>query len=203
LEEAILQVDPAKPSDVAEERSTRKALRGDLDWIVLKAMANERDRRYASAADLGADLRRFLRNEPVDASPPSATYRIGKFVRRHRVAVTAATLLVLSLLAGTVGTTAGMFRARRADELAAPLPRPPSATRSFWSTCSRPRRRRSQGRDITAGDCQQGAARIPHRSRERATARSAAARHHRLGHTRLGTTGSTLHWMTRSRWRAT
>src|SRR5436190_5524975 len=71
LEEAILQVDPARPSDAAGDRSTRKALRGDLDWIVLKAMAKERDRRYASAADLGADLRRFLRDEPVDASPPS------------------------------------------------------------------------------------------------------------------------------------
>jgi serine/threonine-protein kinase len=58
LEEAILHADPAKPSDVAGENSVRKALRGDLDWIVLKAIAKERDRRYASAADLGADLRR-------------------------------------------------------------------------------------------------------------------------------------------------
>ena len=92
LEEAILQSDPAKPSDAARERSMRKALRGDLDWIVLKAMAKERDRRYASAADLGADLRRFLRDEPVEASPPSAAYRISKFVRRHRVGVTAGAL---------------------------------------------------------------------------------------------------------------
>ena len=99
LEEAILQADPARPSDVAQERSRKTALRGDMDWIVLKAMAKERDHRYASAADLGADLRRFLRDEPVDASPPSAAYRMSKFVRRHRVSVTAAGLLVLALMA--------------------------------------------------------------------------------------------------------
>jgi len=106
LEEAILQVDPARPSDAADARATRAALRGDLDWIVLKAMAKERERRYVSAAELAADLRRFLRNEPVEASPPSTTYRIGKFVRRHRLAVGAGGLLILSLLAGTAGTTA-------------------------------------------------------------------------------------------------
>jgi len=118
LEEAILQTDPAKPSDVAADRAMRKALRGDLDWIVLKAMAKERDRRYGSAADLGADIRRFLRHEPVEASPPSAAYRIKKFVRRHRVAASSAALLVLALLAGTVGTTVGMVRARRAEAAA-------------------------------------------------------------------------------------
>jgi len=118
LEEAILQTDPAKPSDVVAERSKRKALRGDLDWIVLKAMAKERERRYRSAADLAADIRRFLRHVPVEASPPSAAYRIKKFVRRHRVAVTAAALLMLALVAGTVGTTVGMVRARRAEAAA-------------------------------------------------------------------------------------
>ena len=162
LEEAILQVDPARPSDVATERSTRKALRGDLDWIVLKAMAKERDRRYASAAALGADLRRFLRDEPVEASPPSATYRIGKFARRHRLAVSAATLLVLSLVAGTIGTTAGMFRARRAEAAA----RTEAATAARYATflvdmfeTAAPEG--SKGRDVTAQELlRRGAARI-------------------------------------------
>jgi serine/threonine protein kinase len=115
LEEAILQSDPVKPRDAARERPMRNVLRGDLDWIVLKAMAKERDRRYTSASDLGADLRRFLNDEPVDASPPSALYRIGKFVRRHRVGATAGALLALALMVGTLGTTAGMLRARRAE----------------------------------------------------------------------------------------
>jgi tetratricopeptide (TPR) repeat protein len=163
LEEAILQVDPAKPSDVAGERSMKKALRGDLDWIVLKAMAKERDRRYASAAELGTDLRRFLRDEPVEASPPAAVYRMRKFVRRHRVAVTAAALLVLALMVGTAGTTAGMVRARRAEASA----RTEAATAERYSTflvnmfeVSAPEH--SKGRDITAREIlQQGTERIP------------------------------------------
>jgi len=162
LEEAILQTDPARPSDVARERSMRKALRGGLDWIVLKAMTKARDRRYASAADLGVDLRRFLRNEPVDASPPSAAYRIGTFVRRHRLAVTAAALLVLTLMAGTVGTTAGMLRARRAEASA----RTEAATAERYSQflvnmfeTAAPEQ--SKGRDISAREIlERGAAKI-------------------------------------------
>jgi serine/threonine-protein kinase len=163
LEEAILQVDPAKPSDVAGERSMKKALRGDLDWIVLKAMAKERDRRYASAAELGTDLRHFLRDEPVEASPPAAVYRMSKFVRRHRVAVTAAALLVLALMVGTAGTTAGMVRARRAEASA----RTEAAIAERYSTflvnmfeVSAPEH--SKGRDTTARELlQRGAERIP------------------------------------------
>jgi serine/threonine-protein kinase len=162
LEEAILQTDPAKPSDVAGDRSMRSALRGDVDWIVLKAMAKERDRRYVSAADLGADLRRFLRNEPVEASPPSTAYRISKFVRRHRIAVTAAVLLVIALIAGTAGTTAGMVRARRAEASA----RSEAATAERYSEflvnmfeTAAPEQ--SKGRDVTAPEIlRRGAARI-------------------------------------------
>ena len=162
LEEAILLTDPRKPSEVARESSTKKELRGDLDWIVLKAMAKERDRRYVSAADLGADLRRFLRHEPVEASPPSAAYRIRKFVRRHRVATTSAALLVLALLAGTVGTAVGLVRARRAEASA----RSEAATAERYSTflvnmfeASAPEQ--SKGRDISARELlQRGAARV-------------------------------------------
>ena len=162
LEEAILQVDPARPSEVVQERSMRKALRGDLDWIVLKAMAKERDHRYASAADLAADLRRFLRDEPVEASPPSAAYRIGKFVRRHRVGTAAAALLALALIAGAAGTTAGMLRARRAEASA----RTEAATAERYSgflvdmfEAAAPEQ--SKGRDITAREIlRRGAVRI-------------------------------------------
>jgi serine/threonine-protein kinase len=161
-EEAILQTDPAKPSDAAGERSMRKALRGDLDWIVLKAMAKERDRRYGSAADLGADIRRFLHDEPVEASPPSTAYRIRKLVRRHRVAATSAALLMLALLAGTVGTTLGMVRARRAEAAA----RTEAATADRYSSflvemfeTATPEG--SKGRDVSAREIlERGATRI-------------------------------------------
>jgi serine/threonine-protein kinase len=162
LEEAILHTDPAKPSDVAVDPSMKNELRGDLDWIVLKALEKERDRRYTSAADLAADLRRFLRHEPVEASPPSAAYRMRKFVRRHRVAVSAASLLILALMAGTVGTTAGMLRARRAEASA----RSEAATAERYSNflvdmfeAAAPEE--SKGRDIGAREIlKRGAVRI-------------------------------------------
>ncbi|HVQ28966.1 MAG TPA: serine/threonine-protein kinase [Vicinamibacteria bacterium] len=107
-------------STVAERRHTdapslRRQLKGDLDWIVLKAMEKERARRYPSASELAEDIRHFLRDEPVSAGPPGATYRARKFMARHRalVAATAASLAVLLL--GILGTTVGLVRARRAE----------------------------------------------------------------------------------------
>ena len=97
------------PSDSAANATSRgtepsrlaAALRGDLDWITLKALEKDRARRYATVGDLAADLRRYLANEPVLASPPSMTYRVGKFVRRNRVMVGAAAALAIVLaLAG-------------------------------------------------------------------------------------------------------
>jgi eukaryotic-like serine/threonine-protein kinase len=73
-------------------------LRGDLDWIILRALEKDRTRRYGSASDLAADLRRHLHNLPVLACPPSPTYRLGKFVRRHRVAVSAAGILAVMVV---------------------------------------------------------------------------------------------------------
>ena len=69
--------------------SLAAALRGDLDWIVLKAIEKDRQRRYDSPAALAADLQRHAAYEPVLAGPPSTSYRFGKFVRRHRLAVSA------------------------------------------------------------------------------------------------------------------
>jgi non-specific serine/threonine protein kinase/serine/threonine-protein kinase len=73
----------------------KKRLRGDLDWIVLKAIAKDRNQRYGSPAEMAADITRHLRHQPVEASPPSTIYRFGKFVRRHRGLV--AVLLLLAL----------------------------------------------------------------------------------------------------------
>lgn len=82
-----------------EPQSFARGLQGELDWITMKALEKDRNRRYASPADLNADIGRHLRNEPVLAHPPSAGYRASKFVRRHRVAVAAAISIVLLLIA--------------------------------------------------------------------------------------------------------
>ena len=111
----ICEVDPPRPSarlkalgeraaTLAEMRQSEpkqlvKSLRGDLDWIVMKALAKDPDHRYQTVNALAADLRRHLNDEPVEAGPPSVSYRTGKFVRRHRVGVTV-TVSALVLLIG-------------------------------------------------------------------------------------------------------
>jgi serine/threonine protein kinase len=85
-------------------------LRGDLDWITLKALEKDRARRYATVGDLASDLRRYLANEPVLASPPGVTYRLGKFVRRHRAMVGAAAALAIVVAAAAVAVA---LQARR------------------------------------------------------------------------------------------
>ena len=81
-----------------EPQSLARRLRGDLDWITLKALEKDRARRYGSPSELGADIRRHLEDQPVQAGPPGASYRASKFIRRHRfgvgVAVTAVVLLI-------------------------------------------------------------------------------------------------------------
>jgi non-specific serine/threonine protein kinase/serine/threonine-protein kinase len=87
----------------------RRGLKGDLDAITMKALEKERTRRYGSATELGADIRRFLNNEPVLATPASTVYKTRKFVRRHRLAVTLAGALAL-LVAGFAATMAVQAR---------------------------------------------------------------------------------------------
>jgi tetratricopeptide (TPR) repeat protein/tRNA A-37 threonylcarbamoyl transferase component Bud32 len=98
--------------------SLRRVLRGDLDWIVLRAMERDRNRRYDTANGLALDLARYLRNEPVSARPPTAWYRFGKFARRNRAAVLASVVVVASLVAGVVLATVGLVRATRAEAAA-------------------------------------------------------------------------------------
>ncbi|MBX3382588.1 MAG: serine/threonine protein kinase [Phycisphaeraceae bacterium] len=85
----------------------------DLDWIVMKCLERERQRRYHTVSELGAELERYLHDEPVLAGPPSLGYRASKFVRRHRVAVTAAGVVAAALVAGLVGTGLGLRWALR------------------------------------------------------------------------------------------
>ncbi len=96
----------------------KKMLRGDLAWIVMRAIEKDRGRRYETANGLALDLGRYLQHEPVVARPPSARYRLGRFVSRHRAAVAFAVVAALALVAGTVATGVGLVRARRAQEVA-------------------------------------------------------------------------------------
>lgn len=86
------------------EGARARELRGDLDAIVLQAMREEPERRYASVEALARDLRRALEGHPVEARPDSAGYRLGKFVRRNRVPVALGTAAALALVVGTVST---------------------------------------------------------------------------------------------------
>src|SRR5205807_4111530 len=77
-----------------------KEVRGDLDWIVMKCLEKDRTRRYESASGLARDVDHFLKEEAVEAGPPAASYRLRKFLRRNKAKVLAATLLLLTLVAG-------------------------------------------------------------------------------------------------------
>jgi non-specific serine/threonine protein kinase/serine/threonine-protein kinase len=102
----------------ADERSLLRELKGELEWITLRALEKEPDRRYASASELSADIRRHLANEPVLARAPSTAYRVGKFARRHRVGVAAAALVSFAIVAGGITSTVGFTRAVRAERAA-------------------------------------------------------------------------------------
>jgi serine/threonine protein kinase/tetratricopeptide (TPR) repeat protein len=102
----------------ADRSRIARHLRGDLDWITMKALEKERARRYASVSEMAEDIRRHLRHQPVSAGPPGAAYRLGKFVRRHRVGTAAGALVVLALVGGTVAASIGMARALRAERAA-------------------------------------------------------------------------------------
>ena len=97
----------------AEPGALRRLLRGDLDWIVMKALEKDRTRRYETAEALASDVTRHLRSEPVLAGPPRASYKLAKFVRRHRLGVVAGMLITTSLVAGLTVATVGFVQARR------------------------------------------------------------------------------------------
>ena len=134
IRKLIRESDPPRPStrlkslgdaslETAANRHTEigllvRALRDDLDWIILKAMEKDRDRRYATVLDLATDIRRHIVHEPVEARPPGTLYRTTKFVRRHRIGVLAASVILLALVGGVIGTTIGMIRAQSAEAVA-------------------------------------------------------------------------------------
>lgn len=115
------EIDTARLAKTRRTDATklRRQLRGDLDWIVMKAMELDRSRRYATANGLATDIQRYLDDEPVVARPPSATYKLRKFVRRNRAGVALGTVALAAVIASAVFTTIGMVRARRAERQAA------------------------------------------------------------------------------------
>lgn len=101
-----------------DPKKLTSSVAGDLDWIVMKCLEKDRNRRYETANGLALDIQRYLHDEPVLAGPPSAGYRIRKFVHRNRGSVIAAGLIVLALIGAVVGTTWGLVKADRALKVA-------------------------------------------------------------------------------------
>ncbi len=106
-------------TDIAKHRDVQpgelcKIVRGDLDWVVMKALEKDRTRRYETANELAMDIERHLHDEPVSAGPPSVRYRLHKFVRRHRTAVASGLLVVAAIVGGLVVSTTMYFRAEQA-----------------------------------------------------------------------------------------
>lgn len=135
IQRKIREESPRKPSTrvsgLADPEGTRlsaergeslekigRALRGDLDWIILKALEKDRDRRYDTAHGLANDLCRFLNDEPVSALPPTLSYQLTKFARRHRRLIAGTCALFALLLTGVVGMTALYLRSEANRESA-------------------------------------------------------------------------------------
>ena len=134
MQRLIREQEPVKPStkitslgDAATQHAAvrrvslgdlQRELRGDLDWIVLKALEKDRTRRYETALELAADLERHLKFEPVLASPPSSFYRLRKFVRRYRLQCIAGAIVFVAIVGGGIGTAVGFAEAREQARIA-------------------------------------------------------------------------------------
>jgi tetratricopeptide (TPR) repeat protein len=110
LGQAAATVSTQRQSD---PRRLSQLLRGELDWIVMKCLEKDRNRRYESASALAADVQHYLHDEPVQACPPSTTYRFRKFARRNKRALLTLTLLGATLLTAVVGLAIGLVAVNR------------------------------------------------------------------------------------------
>jgi serine/threonine protein kinase/tetratricopeptide (TPR) repeat protein len=98
-----------------EPKKLSGLMRGELDWIVMKTLEKDRNHRYETANGLALDVQRYLADEPVQACPPNASYRLKKFLRRNKGPVLAVSLVVLALVGGVIGATWGLIRATAAE----------------------------------------------------------------------------------------
>jgi serine/threonine protein kinase/WD40 repeat protein len=99
-----------------EPKKLSGLVRGELDWVVMKCLEKDRGRRYETASGLARDIERYLADEPVQACPPSAAYRLRKFARRHKVLLTAASVVAVTLLVAAAAVTWKWREAERARE---------------------------------------------------------------------------------------
>ena len=118
VETAGAKLDTAPDGARANPARLSSLLRGELDWITIKALDKDRERRYQTAAEFEADVRNFLNNEPVLACPPSRLYGLRKLVARNRTAVITAIVFAATLLTGTIVSAALAIRATRAERSA-------------------------------------------------------------------------------------
>ncbi len=116
MQKILTEEEPPCPS--AHVTAVQGALPKDLDWVVMKALAKERERRYPSAASLTEELQRFLNGEMVQAAPPTLSYRFGKFVRKNKIVVTAMAAIILALATGLVTSLIQVKRAHAAEQAA-------------------------------------------------------------------------------------
>jgi eukaryotic-like serine/threonine-protein kinase len=96
-----------------EPKKLSGTVRGELDWIVMRSLEKDRNRRYETANAFALDVQRYLADDPVQACPPSAGYRLRKFYRRNRSEVVAAAVVAVALVLGLIGTTGGLIWADR------------------------------------------------------------------------------------------
>lgn len=115
---SIREVDPPLPSVRRRAHPGWGAISSELDWVAMKCLEKDRERRYPSVTALADDVARFLRDEPVQAGPSTVRYRLRKFVARHKPAVVASVLVTLAVVTAIVGTTTGLLRARAARQQA-------------------------------------------------------------------------------------
>jgi WD40 repeat protein/serine/threonine protein kinase len=128
----IREEEPAKPSTristlgqaatsvsvnrKSEPKRLSQLFRGELDWIVMKALEKDRNRRYETASSFAADVQRYLHDEPVQACPPSTVYRFRKFARRNKAALMAASAVAVAVLLAVAGLAAGTVLVSRANQ---------------------------------------------------------------------------------------
>src|SRR5262245_28893409 len=111
-----------------------REVRGELDWIVMRSLEKDRQRRYQTASALADDIEHYLTDKPVQACPPSTVYRLKKFVRRNRAGVLAGSAIAAALLVGMTLAIAGFVHARREAKVAAAEAAKATAISEFLQT---------------------------------------------------------------------